>query len=168
MSNRIIFSFPFFICLCIATVGFGQEIRFRPVPLCELTEHPEKYSGQLIRVEIELVQPRAPQFHIDQCNRREPIVLQFADSPSVHPKPNFEMVRDGQFNRLVNSIGYLLPRLDYLPGRISAVLEGRFDSVHGKIFGRFGGYGHSNLFQNRFVLYRVVSLEVKEPTKQER
>jgi hypothetical protein len=93
--------------------GIATQPQFTEVQPCTLAEHPERYSGQFVRVEAEIVNPRATQLRVDQCSKGERIFVDFPDGSDVQPKPKFALIRDEQFNRLFNSISVLLPRPGY-------------------------------------------------------
>ncbi|HEY1303807.1 MAG TPA: hypothetical protein VGF24_09685 [Vicinamibacterales bacterium] len=157
---------------CSLVIAAGQMVHGDPfvfvgVPPCELVSQPTKYSGRFVRVDSDLVDGGRGAFQLraDACASGERVVIDFPDGRTGRTTSDFELVRDAEFDRLMAFARVLHAPPDSLPGNIRVVVEGRFDSAHGKLFGWFVGYGHMKLFKSRLLLHRVVSVDVRPPVK---
>ena len=140
----------------------GQD--FVTVAPCELAGHPHRYSGRNVRIEIEVVgDPRWPSVRPSECGDTDAIALSIPAGPPVEPRPNFDLIRDDEFDRLFMSISVLVPGPGLTRGRLTATVEGRFDSIRRGPLGWWRGYGHQRLFKKRLVLHRVIAVHVQAP-----
>ena len=130
------------------------------VNLCDLYQHPEEYSGKIVRVRggsvgglwIENIFRDAP---TTPCPAYMTIVVVFPHQ--VKPAPGFDLVRDESLAELEQGLHRARPM------HIDATYEGRFDPlfVH-RDGGRFKvghhtqkGYGKNHFYDARIVLHRV-------------
>jgi hypothetical protein len=92
----------------------------------------------------------------------------FPDNPDVRPKAGFKLVEDKNYAELRSNLGLLLPpppNSSRPVSRISAVVEGRFDSVFkqnkGQPIRKRKHLGYLGADENLLVLRRVLSVEVR-------
>jgi hypothetical protein len=143
------------ILLCLTTVmdSSAQTPQFEQRRLCELLMSPLRYSGRLISVRAEVLEAREmilvdPNDH--SCGR---VPSAFPESRDVRPRPQFTLSRDENFEALLRALPELLPKPSGARGRIFATFEGRFDFTP-------SGSGHLGLHSSRFVIRRVLNVEV--------
>jgi hypothetical protein len=94
--------------------------------VCELLSKPEQFSGQMVIFRADLINPRRMALVEGNCGR---VLLTFPNDDEIRPKARFQLVEDGNFKKLMDSVAVLIPMPPKKPGRITATFEGRFDSV---------------------------------------
>src|SRR5260370_26344827 len=149
--------------LLLAGCGFcwGQYAA-KPIKatLCDLYQHPEQYSGKVIKVRGGSVsglriEDLLHDSHAKPCPTYMRIIVVFPDQ--VKPTPDFQLVRDESYKKLEEALNYSGPI------HIDATYEGRFDAAfawrdHKRV--RVGqdaekGYGKKHEYDARIVLHQV-------------
>lgn len=160
--------FLFAVTVALASTVAGQARGGDEVTVCQVLSAPGGYSGKMIKVRVEVVEPRRVQI-VDpsdpSCGR---VPLVFPDNPDVSPKAGFKLVEDKNFAELRSSLGLLLPpppNSSRPVSRIFAVLEGRFDSVFalnkGRAIRKRKHLGYLGADENLLVLRQVLSIEIR-------
>jgi hypothetical protein len=149
--------------LFLAPCGFGSgQDTAKPLEatLCDLYQHPEQYTGRMVRVRGGSVGDLRidnilHDSHAETCPAYMRLVVVFPDQ--IKPAPAFELVRDESYKGLEEAL--------YSPGpvHIDATYEGRFDAAflwrdHKRI--KVGqedvkGYGNKHEYDGRIVLHQV-------------
>jgi hypothetical protein len=162
---RVTYSCALLLASC--TFCWGQD-GASPVEatLCDLYQHPEQYSGKMIKVrggsvgELR-IEDLLHDSHAKPCPAYMRIIVIFPDQ--VKPAPGFQVVRDESYKKLEEALHY--------PGpiHIDATYEGRFDAAfagrdHKRI--KLGqdkekGYGKKHEYDGRIVLHQVSDVWTK-------
>lgn len=152
---------------------WGQDgAKPTPLTMCELYEHPEQYSGKMVKVRggslgaelsISNVTLDGP---VKTCSAFLDIIVLFPWQ--VNPSPGFDVVRDESFAKLEDAINSRVMRID-------ATYEGRFDLLHvirdGKRINVTTGkaerrrVGKMSYYDARIVLHQVSDVSAFEPPR---
>ena len=138
----------------------GEPIK---TTICELVNKPEQFSGHMVVVRADLINPRRMALVGGHCER---VLLSFPNDDEVKPKARFKLVEDESFNKLMDSVSVLIPMPPKTPGRITGTFEGRFDSVfvlrNGRKIRRDPRSIRLAADEVRLVLRRVFDLEIQQ------
>ena len=74
--------------------------------VCELLTNREQYSGKIVIVQADLINPRRMALKDGGCER---VLLTFPDDPDTRPKAKFRLVEDGSYKKLRASVGVIVP-----------------------------------------------------------
>ena len=108
------------------TSACAEEAVALRVTVCELTRNPERYSGQQVAVRARLANPQRMVLEDGDCGR---VLVAFPADQQVRPKAKFKLLKDDNFQRLMEARSELVPPPTRTPGKLSATFQGRFDSV---------------------------------------
>jgi hypothetical protein len=155
--------FAFFLLSALSGSTWGQAgAEPSKVSLCELYQHPERYSGKIVRVRASV---SGNDLSLDDFSEREPcsaymrVHLELPES--VTPKPGFDLVRDETLNEFLDAL--------HKGMNVIGTYEGRFDPAFvwhahkrepvGQ--GQPKGYGKKQRYDGRIVLRRVADVVVR-------
>jgi hypothetical protein len=90
--------------------------------LCELAQNPEAFNGKMIRVRASAMGTKVKDLLIDDFEQKPAcsasMWVEVVLPDQVRPKPGFDTVQDGSFQRFVNQMKSM---------NVQATFEGRFD-----------------------------------------
>jgi len=167
MKTLMCVAFSCVLLLADCAFCWGQDAATPVViTLCDLYQHPEQYSGKVIKVRGGSVGGLSIEdlLHDSQprpCPTYMRIIVVFPDR--VRPAPGFQLVRDESYKKLEEAL--------HFPGpiHIDATYEGRFDAAFAwrdqkRI--KLGqdkekGYGKKHEYDGRIVLHQVSDVWAK-------
>jgi len=156
------------ILFCLGCSLFGQELKPIDIDFCDALQHPEQYSGQMVRFRAELHFGRHFYIREGQCG---PIALSYPSDSDVKPKPPFDLIRNDVFYKTREFALQNISPPDSKDKRVvSVTMEGRFDSVfslnkNSKVVRKGKGFGPLGLYDNRLVLRSFEDACVISPGK---
>jgi hypothetical protein len=154
-------------CICafvllsaLTSSTWGQaDVEPSKASLCELYQHPEQYSGKIVRVRASV---SGNDLSLEDFSERQScsaymrVHLELPES--VKPKPGFDLVRDDTLNELFDAL--------HKGMNVVATYDGRFDPAFvwhahkrepiGQ--GQAKGYGKKQRYDGRIVLQRVTEV----------
>lgn len=149
-----------FVLLCASAVAQSTNV-LTPMTVCQVLQSPERYSGKVVVLSGDILSPRALQMYDPSCGR---VSLAYTED-DLKIRPKFTTVRDGNFKKFDSSLSELVPPPPCKPGRITATVEGRFDSRYalrkGKRVVVSPGFGHQSLSDYQLVVKHVLIVDVE-------